>query len=411
MYKKSIYNYCEKKEGNTIIFNGVSNCCVIVNDREFYEYDNLIEGNNYEAYIRMGFYVKKELNEIDAFLKKCIYYQEKKHLLYLRVYTTTFCNAACEYCYEKSISHHLQMSHDMADKIYDFIVNKYDNHDSICIEWFGGEPLLNKGIITYLSDRVNRFSEKKHIKYWSRMVSNGSLMQKVTAEEYRLWKLTHIQVTLDGTRQYYEKIKKYSDKTTYETVINNIKYVLLQGIKVTIRINYSDGNISECIRLIEELNVLFPKKDNLSVYCKRIMSKDTINSINDSVNTDIFLFDLCYKNGFIKSIEKTINCRLIGCVASKKDAYMVTPDGFVGKCSQAIAENGYIGSVSCINKEKESNWISNLLDDDCLNCKLLPLCNGGCLYEKKSNKDYCSINRDFLAHKLQMILDEHLLNH
>lgn len=405
MYKISKYNYVVEKDSRYIIFNGVTCCCIILTENEYEDYISQTDSNFVEKFVRMGFYVDEKIDETKKFIEKSQNYGLNNKLLYIRLYSTTCCNATCSYCYEGDMKP-MNMTIEMADRVYNFIEKKYNGHEEICIEWFGGEPLLNVSVISYLSEKIDVFANNVGCKFWARMITNGSLIHLIDHNNFKKWKLTHIQITLDGLKRQYEQIKNYKDATTYETIIKNIDYALKQNLKVTIRINYSEDTIYNCLQLIKELNAFFPEKRNIRIYGKRIMLKNKNNSANASTNLDISIFDTCVEYGFVKKIERTINCRLIGCVAKNKDAYMIMSDGNIGKCSQAMADYNYIGHIDTgIDKLKERVWIATRLEEICLNCRLLPICNGGCLYEKINEKEYCMTSDRMLKHKLLKILE------
>ena len=71
------------------------------------------------------------------------------------IFTTTDCNARCEYCFEKG-TEKVWMDNHTIDETIRFITEQYHNR-SIHIQWFGGEPLYNiKAINKIISYRIFR---------------------------------------------------------------------------------------------------------------------------------------------------------------------------------------------------------------------------------------------------------------
>ena len=70
----------------------------------------------------------------------------------LTILTTSNCNARCYYCYENGIKKE-DMSLDTAKKIVELIKEHHKNK-RIFINWFGGEPLYNAEIISYISNEL-----------------------------------------------------------------------------------------------------------------------------------------------------------------------------------------------------------------------------------------------------------------
>ena len=126
-------------------------------------------------------------------------------------------------------------------------------------------------------------------------------------------------------------------------------------------------------------------------------------------NTDIELLKVMRKNGFYADTLASINRRNNTCVANMLHAFMVTPDGRVGKCSQAMSKNDFVGDVfEGVTNIKLAKWCSPRLEEKCLKCKLLPLCNGGCIYEKLQGKNFCFASKKMIEFKLKEALKEQL---
>ena len=120
------------------------------------------------------------------------------------IFTTTDCNARCFYCYELGRPR-IPMSEATARKVADYIIG-HCNGQAVGIEWFGGEPLYNKPVITLIC----RLLRESGVKYHSSMVSNAYLMDAETVEEASAdWMLKRVQITLDGTERVYNRSKAY----------------------------------------------------------------------------------------------------------------------------------------------------------------------------------------------------------
>jgi sulfatase maturation enzyme AslB (radical SAM superfamily) len=95
------------------------------------------------------------------------------------------------------------MSKNVADKIISLIMKRKEL-EKVHFSWFGGEPLFNNEIISYICSEL----KKNNINYSSSMITNGLLFNKeLILKAKDLWRLSHLQITLDGTEYEYEKIK------------------------------------------------------------------------------------------------------------------------------------------------------------------------------------------------------------
>ena len=408
--KKSKYNYIVKNKYNVLIFNALKSTCVVLDKKEYQDFIKINKSSpNYQTFCDLGMYTPKDYKETDevCFLSRVLAQKERRQ--FYRIYTTLNCNAKCPYCYEASVAK-FPMSMETAKKVCDFIKDRMIPNTAVIIEWFGGEPMLNEKVIDYITDTIKLECEKNGSDFYSYMISNGYLFDKEKATKAKeKWNLKNVQITLDGLKETYERIKGFDKKDSFEKVIENIKTLTDCGVRVNIRLNYDKHNFKEILSLIEYLGKEFSANPSIHVYAKKIMHDKTNNSMNDSAKTDIIILEKLISCGLVK-LEKLIDSiprRDNTCVAHILSAFMILPNGDLGKCSQAAAKDDIVGNAitGAIDDRKLVRWCSPRLENKCLKCKLLPLCNGGCLYEKFLNKDFCFANQDFLKYKLKRYLD------
>jgi len=410
--KKSIYTYVESYKNNFLLFNVFSLTCVILDKDEYKRYNSLkCSEEEKKEFLRLGFYVEDDFDEVDAvcYASRCLTDKDKQQ--FYRIYTTLACNAKCPYCYEKG-AEISTMSVDTADKVCEFIKDRMVEGEKLGLEWFGGEPLLNKNIINYICEKLQPICKKKKIKLNSSMVSNGYLINEdIVKDAKNLWNLRRVQITIDGLKKTYEKIKQFNDPNSFDKVISNIKLLLDNNIFVSIRLNYDKNNFDEILKLIDFLGEKFNSYKNVTVYARRIMDDNIDNSLTASEKTDLVILKQLEKNGFEHDALDTITRRDNTCIANMLHAFMILPDGNLGKCSQAISKGDIIGNVvDGVDDYKMVRWCSPRLTKKCLKCKRLPLCNGGCIYEKLENKNYCFASERILKHKLKNYLVDTINN-
>lgn len=200
-----------------------------------------------------------------------------------------------------------------------------------------------------------------------------------------------------------KKIKRYKDPNSFNRVINNIKKLSNKNIIVNIRLNYCKTNFEEIIKLIHFLGIEFSNNKNISVYANSIFDSLTKDEKDD---LSIIIFDELYNSKLIPNILETIRPRSCRCVAFLNDYYAIYTDKNVGKCSRAISDGDFIGTIDKIDQDKIKKWRNFSFLEKCKSCKCLPLCNGGCIYDELNNKDNCEISEKLLIHKLNLILDQ-----
>lgn len=412
--KKSYYNFNVKDKNNILLYNSLNGTSVILNESEFNDFNNFcLNEETTQTLKQLGFYVENEENELKTLFTRNRMITENSKNLSLRIFTTTKCNAKCFYCYEKGAKT-FDMTEKTALEVCSFIKNKLIGKKSLSIQWFGGEPLLNYNIIDFIINNISPFLQENKIAISSTMISNGYLFNdEIINKAKTLWNLKSVQITLDGLKNTYEKIKQYNKTNAFEKVIENIHLLTNNKIKVNIRLNYSFNNFKEILSLIEYLAKEFNNNAYVNVYAKRLFLDEDKNYVKNSTKMDIKISNTLYKNGFIKNIMNSLKPISIACMASNLNNFVINADGTLLKCARAL-NNKNFGIVGNIENNKLNNnlsfWCSNLFENKCLKCKLLPLCSGGCNMERLLGNSPCFINTPLLKHKLKLFLKNYKFN-
>ncbi len=409
--KKSIYNYSVSKQNYSLIFNGRKGTILVLEPDVAlrFENDNLTD-DEVEKLKELGMLVEDDINEVDLFLTESRFSTSKKNRIFFRIYTTMACNAKCPYCYEKGLTP-ISMTQQIADDVIDYIISSITVEKLVIVEWFGGEPLCNNQIITYISTKLVEKLDKMNVKYFSNMVSNGYLFDaKMIDDAVNIWKLRKIQITLDGTSENYERIKQFGDVNSLQKVLKNIEMLTEKSIFVNVRINYDENNFDDVCKLIEQLSIKFAKNKFFGIYGHKIMREDANNSFIASEDLDLKFLKKLISSGFSIDFKMTLNPRIDVCFAYLINGGLIYPNGDIYKCSKVAGNTKE--RVSTIYEKKYNNniskWCSPRLPSKCLSCKYLPLCNGGCLNERRLGKEPCFISDKILKYKLDSILEDYI---
>lgn len=163
------------------------------------------------------------------------------------IFTTTGCNACCEYCFEKDYER-IDMTTETADKVAAYIIRTHSKNQ-VTIKWFGGEPLTNKKVITRICSRL----EECGVAFVSDITTNGFLLPKCKDAELTSWHLRSVQLTLDDTGEEYERIKGLP-AGAYKALLKSVDRLFSLGVRSTIRIHYHpDKGLEPCYRILEDL--------------------------------------------------------------------------------------------------------------------------------------------------------------
>ena len=272
----------------------------------------------------------------------------QKPVTHFTVLTTTDCNARCYYCYELG-RNRIFMTEDTAHETARYIMICRDLNDS-------------------------------NIKYSSSMVTNGLYLTDYVIEEaIRSWHLKKIQITLDGTKDRYNKTKAYIDNciNPFEVVLNNINNCLNAGIKVSVRLNIDHNNGQDILRLCEELHQQFAGNKNLSIYPAII--KDFHNGAGKTGKPEFDLLKSILKmtaDYSVRKPEKFHIFRVNQCMADDDSSEVIAPDGRIGKCEH-FSESEFIGHIKTEQKDVKmlKQWKEKAdRYNECSDCPLYPSC-------------------------------------
>lgn len=388
-YNKSKFNiFVPYNNGEMIVFNSLSGALgkMEADVYKHFEDDSLREEEK-QLLVKKGILVPEDCDEtlkIHTDRAEGINNEKKK---LFRIWPTSGCNANCYYCFECGIKK-VTMTEIVADGVVSFIDSMLNEGDKLILEWFGGEPLLNVSVIDYIISKLKVICEAKKCEIDNTMISNGSLIDEKIAKKMKDdWKLSSIQITLDGIEEDYNRIKSYQqpNKHNFLTVINAIKLLSLNGIHVSIRMNYDTNNYESLSKLIDFLHKELSEYKKISYYVYPIWSStdETVERAFESKTVAdknlLYLFEKLVSNKMstIRKIAR-LNYKKHACYAWNRTSMAILPDGKISKCCESF--NVTIGDIwNGITDTKTYNfWTNSQVEEKCENCVYLPLCQGGC---------------------------------
>ena len=334
------------------------------------------------------------------------------------IMTTTDCNARCFYCYEMGRLR-TPMSEETAIRTADYIIN-HCKGEKVSIQWFGGEPLYNRSVISLICRRL----KEAGIVYHSTMISNGYLFNdSIITEAKEEWLLEKVQITLDGTEQTYNRCKAYiyKDVNAYRRVIGNIHKLQDAGIHVSIRLNIDMHNAENLSELADELQKEFTNPKGISVYLHALFEEVKGSKAIHDEEKRKFVFDQINDiesrlkdYGFTRPRSLNRKVKTNRCMADSDHSALIVPDGHIGKCEH-YSDDHFVGHIG--NEEWDALMIDNFRDTrdeieacatcfDYPNCIWLKLCENStnCYQEErdhKLNKLRQSMMRAYHKHKDQ----------
>lgn len=357
--------------------------------------------------VEMKYVISETENELDYY----IFYYNRSHFdtsgLCLSILTSLACNFSCPYCYEKKDGSH--MNDTVASQVIKWVSNQIEDKQILSVNWFGGEPLLNLKAIRLLSYAFISLCKKNNTKYQAGITTNGYLLTPEVIDVIENCNIFDVQITFDGSEFYHDKYKHLSNgEGSYKKIVSNIAHycaISKSHNPLRIRINVTDENFESIETLLDQLpNVV---KEHSSVFFRWVYPTETAEWKEFSKDKSgehpyqgiYYLLKMAHDKGF--HIENRCESNdFCFCEADNPGFYTIDPKGFIYLCVHDYKPDYSIGHVSqnlLVSKQSQFYAFKNvsvLNDTKCLECKMLPICNGGCRKSRLEGKKQCIFEKD-----------------
>lgn len=419
-YKSSIFNVNFHHRNYEIYYNTYSGALVAL-DKPLAVFlpESSKKQDITQTLLEQGFFVPTSCDEV----RKCLINRTEAIFgmssmqLHYDVAPTLYCQARCFYCFENKAEKATSMTQQTADAAIAFMeeqVKKY-NTRKLHVTYFGGEPTLEHEKIVYIGKKLKQFSQQEGTEFSSKIISNGILLNATRAQELvESTNLTEVQVTLDGLRDTYAKVKQID---AFDQVVRNIRDIC-NLIKVVVRLNVSQENYSE-IRLLTEYLLDQMQLDGcVKIYLAKIENTDGCNfslssCLKDTEYEDYRLqlykdFAKQYKSIHIEDLVPKVRHNFCG--LERVNSAVIAPTGLLYKCEKAIGLRGKeIGNVwdGKFYNDEELRFYKELAPNCKDRCPLLPVCFGGCPYVRDDRfiPQNCEIKKAQLINNLRIYFD------
>ena len=407
---QSKYNLHYKNGAYVLCFNTKTGAIVLFSKYKFDSFvKDKLDTTARRVCFELGFYVNEGINEFEEIIEHCKHRVSKSNLYKYRILTTTACNAKCPYCYENGLSVH-SMTLNTADKVASFILNEVSSGGKTQIEWFGGEPLLNTRVIDLISDRLNK-ELPLDVSFTSSIITNASRINDTIIDKIRNnWKTNRIQITIDGIGEEYEQVKGLGNKS-FERLITTITKLTQINLHIDIRFNYDKHNYQSIIPFAKYFSS-FPNKDRLSFYAAKIFSEESKRGYFDLEKETLYVDSIMHQYGLILGpllLPKTFST---GCMALYPNFYTIDPQGRLFKCDRRLLDKNSISTIDNFTHREnhEAAEDSYHFAEKCQDCKIFPLCWGGCQYDRITGIYPCYLTTRIINERLRMILEDYSTN-
>lgn len=410
--KESRYNFFYESDEDSnlmLAYNARTNALATLKREKYEQLPSILAGELEgidEKYLHDleygGFIVHDDTDELAILRYRLLTARLDRSMLSFTLAPTLGCNFDCIYCYETDHDNFQKMDQSVQDALVQFLERQAPQLSTFSVSWYGGEPLLAFDVIENLTKRFLEVCEKHEVQYGASIITNGYLLTKPVAEKLKDLRINSIQITLDGPEEIHDKRRyKKGGFPTYRTILKNIQDNLDILPSTSIRINTDKKNAQDVERVLEDLKAI-GAQTKVHPYLGHV------DSANDQYDENLCLrpaefqdiydhFDqqLIHKSFKENLRHKYPQLRTNNCCADHINGFVIDPAGNMylcwndiglkEHCIGSILSSNQIYSVEGGNKALINYLYDPTVDEKCKECKVLPLCMGGCPYHRVHN--------------------------
>ena len=283
------------------------------------------------------------------------------------------------------------MEVDIQNSVRKFAENLLKNNmelENLSLGFFGGEPLLEfYDVVHPLISTINALCNKYNKKLSVNFTSNGFLISQDIINTLKNYDCS-FQITLDGGKSHHDTTRfQKGGLGSFDKILNNIFTLIENGIKVTLRVNYTKENISSVSDIVSILRGLPNEvRPYLQIDLQRVWQDFAVNNPYDNTYfiAKGFRKELI-ASGFPVFNNKTLDTVRNSCYGDKHNHVLINYNGDVFMCTaRDFTQDERYGILNIdgsieFNKDKiELRRNSKFVKEVCKRCRIAPRCGGGC---------------------------------
>lgn len=312
-------------------------------------------------------------------------------ILWLSVMLTRSCNFSCSICYEQEKQGNLERP--TTDRLVRFVERSLSTEQELSVLWFGGEPLLRFPLIRRLSHQFSEICARHEVTYSARISTNGLLLDRVVSRELRSLGVRVVQITLDGPPDLFAKRRSLSDPGIFDRIVRNALDAT-EHLKLILRLNVdreTTARMPELLailrqrgfhdRCVVDIVPVLPTPSCGASSCYSIVPDPELQRVLDALRS------IAVDEGFALRTPPLLRAR--HCGYDDAWSFLVDVDGALYKC--VATPEMRVGSLDDedprgirVGGRAWTRWVSSdpFSDPRCRDCRVLPLCAGGCTYRR-----------------------------
>ncbi len=311
------------------------------------------------------------------------------------------CNLRCKYCFADTGEYHMHsrslLSAETGKKALDWLVSHSGNRRNLEVDFFGGEPLMNFGVIKEVV-AYGRELEKKHGKVFKFTTTTNAVLMNDEIMDFLNREMDNVVISIDGRRDVHDRMRPTPNgKGSYDLIIEKAKEFAkrrgqqryyLRGTFTRYNLDFSEDVFHLADMGFEQLSIEPVVTDESHDYAIRESDLPQVYDEYERLARKYVAYrrDGKWFNFFHFMVDLTggpcLKKRLTGCGAGN-EYVAVTAEGDIYPCHQFVGREGMrMGSVldGSFDTQMQSRFQQNtvLTKEKCSKCWARFYCSGGC---------------------------------
>ena len=310
------------------------------------------------------------------------------------------CNLRCKYCFADTGEFHggrSLMSAEVGKKAIDFVINNSGNRKNIEIDYFGGDPLMNFGVVKEITEYAKE-EAKKHGKNFRFTVTTNGVLLNDDIKQYINENMSNVVLSIDGTKETNDRMRYRVDGSgSYDTIVpkfqdlaesRNQNNYYVRGTFTAYNVDFAKDVIHLADLGFKQTSVepvVAPETEDYALTSEHIekvcaeydkLTEEYVKRYDEGRGFNFFHFMVDLDQGpcAIK--------RLSGCGAGH-EYLAVAPNGDIYPCHQFVGNKDFL--MGNVNENKIDENIEKMFErsnvytkEKCKNCFAKFYCSGGC---------------------------------
>lgn len=310
------------------------------------------------------------------------------------------CNLNCSYCFASQGKYHGDraiMSYEVGKRALDFLVENSGTRRNLEVDFFGGEPLMNFGVVKDLVAYARSIEKEKNKNFRFTLTTNGL---NITDEviDFANKEMSNVVLSLDGRKEVHDRFRvDLAGRGSYDRIVPLFqKFVekrggknyymrgtfthynpdFLNDIKAMLDLGFTEISMEPVVCAEKDPSALTAEDREIVKKQYEDLAKLMLKRRNAGKPFTFYHYMIDLKGG------PCIYKRVSGC-GSGTEYMAVTPWGDLYPCHQFVGEEKFrLGSVfeGVTNLEKQNEFAAcNVYArEECADCWAKLYCAGGC---------------------------------